>query len=155
MNDQEQMSPRRRLQMLLAISDYDRTDAEWDELAELEISLSPANKVGAPDPAGANSSSANRKRLNNSKPKMSPPVRKPQRKPRTESSLAPVASSAEAPAVAADNNAAAPSPAAADAGDKPAGGTKRGFRRTPRRRTGPKSGTATPGAEPPKAEGGE
>jgi hypothetical protein len=50
MNAPQQTSPRRRLQELLAIPDNQRTDAEWDELNELEISLAPGNREGAPDP---------------------------------------------------------------------------------------------------------
>ncbi|MBW7860728.1 MAG: hypothetical protein H3C33_06470 [Rhodocyclaceae bacterium] len=50
MNDPQPISPRRRLQELLAIPDSQRTDAEWDELNELEISLAPGNREGAPDP---------------------------------------------------------------------------------------------------------
>lgn len=53
MSDHESISPRRRLQMLLAIPDNERTEEEWDELNELEISLSPVNRVGAPEPATA------------------------------------------------------------------------------------------------------
>lgn len=55
MNEQEPISPRRRLQALLAISDSDRTDAEWDELNELEISLAPGNRLDGPDPNTTNS----------------------------------------------------------------------------------------------------
>ncbi|NMG03349.1 hypothetical protein [Azoarcus taiwanensis] len=62
MNDQEPISPRRRLQMLLAIPDGERTDAEWDELNELEISLSPVNRVGAPEPVSAGAGASARKR---------------------------------------------------------------------------------------------
>ncbi len=43
-------SPRARLQELLAIPDRNRTDAEWDELNELEIALASGNRPGAPDP---------------------------------------------------------------------------------------------------------
>lgn len=50
MNAPQSTSPRRRLQELLAIPDNQRTDAEWDELNELEISLAPGNREGAPDP---------------------------------------------------------------------------------------------------------
>lgn len=50
MNKPQPTSPRRRLQELLAIPDHDRTDEEWDELNELEISLAPGNRVGAKDP---------------------------------------------------------------------------------------------------------
>ena len=41
---------RARLRELLAIPDRDRTDAEWDELNELEILLAPGNREGARDP---------------------------------------------------------------------------------------------------------
>ena len=54
MNDsqppQSPVSPRQRMQELLAIPDRNRTDAEWDELNELEIALASGNRPGAPDP---------------------------------------------------------------------------------------------------------
>lgn len=50
MNDPQPTSPRRRMQELLAIPDSQRSDEEWDELNELEISLAPGNREGAPDP---------------------------------------------------------------------------------------------------------
>jgi hypothetical protein len=37
--------PRRRLRELLAIPDHQRTDAIWDEIIELEISLAPGNRI--------------------------------------------------------------------------------------------------------------
>ncbi len=40
----EDVSPRQRLQELLAIPERQRTDAEWDEIVELEISLAPGNR---------------------------------------------------------------------------------------------------------------
>lgn len=43
--------PRRRLQELLAIPERQRTDAEWDEINELEIKLASANREDAPDPS--------------------------------------------------------------------------------------------------------
>jgi hypothetical protein len=46
------MSPRQRLQALLAIPERQRTDAQWDELIELEIMLAPGNREGAPQPGG-------------------------------------------------------------------------------------------------------
>jgi hypothetical protein len=51
MNDPQPASPRLRLQQLLAVPDAQRTEAEWDELCELEIMLAPGNRAGAPDPA--------------------------------------------------------------------------------------------------------
>jgi hypothetical protein len=49
MNTPEPVSPRRRLQELLAIPERQRTDAEWDEINELEIKLASANREDAPD----------------------------------------------------------------------------------------------------------
>jgi hypothetical protein len=49
MNDPEPISPRLRLQALLAIPDRQRTDAEWDELNELEIKLASSNREGTPE----------------------------------------------------------------------------------------------------------
>lgn len=37
--------PRRRIRELLSIPDRDRTDAEWDELNELEIQTAPGNRT--------------------------------------------------------------------------------------------------------------
>jgi hypothetical protein len=52
MSEQQPMSPRQRLQALLAIPERQRTDAQWDELIELEIMLAPGNREGAPQPGG-------------------------------------------------------------------------------------------------------
>lgn len=49
-NAPQAVSPRRRLQELLAIPDNQRSEAEWDELNELEIMLAPGNRAGAPMP---------------------------------------------------------------------------------------------------------
>lgn len=38
--------PRRRIRELLSIPDRDRSDAEWDELNELEIQTAPGNRTG-------------------------------------------------------------------------------------------------------------
>ena len=38
--------PRRRIRELLSIPDRDRSDAEWDELNELEIQTAPGNRSG-------------------------------------------------------------------------------------------------------------
>jgi hypothetical protein len=38
--------PRRRLRELLTIPERDRTDAQWDEIIELEIQLAPGNRIG-------------------------------------------------------------------------------------------------------------
>jgi hypothetical protein len=44
MNAPQPGSPYRRLQELLAIPESRRTDAQWDEIHELEIKLSSANR---------------------------------------------------------------------------------------------------------------
>lgn len=49
MSDSETIDPRRRIRELLAISDRDRTDAEWDELNELEIRTAPGNRESSAD----------------------------------------------------------------------------------------------------------
>ncbi len=51
MNDPQPTSPRRRLQELLAIPERERTDAQWDEINELEISLASGNREDIPDQA--------------------------------------------------------------------------------------------------------
>jgi hypothetical protein len=49
MDKPQPLSPRARLQALLAVPERQRTDAEWDELIELEIMLAPGNRAGAHD----------------------------------------------------------------------------------------------------------
>jgi hypothetical protein len=39
-----------RLKELLAVPERDRTDEQWDEINQLEISLAPGNREGARDP---------------------------------------------------------------------------------------------------------
>lgn len=46
--------PRRRLRELLSIPERDRTDAQWDEIVELEIQTAPGNRA-VPAPAGGGS----------------------------------------------------------------------------------------------------
>lgn len=53
MNDSQPISPRARLQALQAIPERQRTDAEWDELNELEIMLASTNRQGGPEPQGS------------------------------------------------------------------------------------------------------
>ncbi|MBZ0092769.1 MAG: hypothetical protein K8F27_11205 [Sulfuricellaceae bacterium] len=45
MNEQQSTPPRRRLQELLAIPERLRTDAQWDEINELEIALASVNRT--------------------------------------------------------------------------------------------------------------
>jgi hypothetical protein len=49
MNAPQPVSPRARLQELLAIAESQRTDAQWDEIHELEIKLSSANREPTPE----------------------------------------------------------------------------------------------------------
>jgi hypothetical protein len=42
--------PRRRIRELMSIPERDRTDAEWDELNELEIQTAPGNRSGNAQP---------------------------------------------------------------------------------------------------------
>jgi hypothetical protein len=49
MNAPQPTSPRARLQELLVIAESQRTDAQWDEIHELEIKLSSANREPAPE----------------------------------------------------------------------------------------------------------
>ena len=49
--------PRRRLRDLLSIPERDRTDAQWDEIIELEIQLAPGNRIG---PAAGGGGGGNR-----------------------------------------------------------------------------------------------
>ena len=51
MNEQDPIFPRRRQQELLAIPERLRTDAQWDELNELEIALASANRAETREPA--------------------------------------------------------------------------------------------------------
>lgn len=43
------LDPRRRLRELLAIPERDRSDEQWDEIIELEISMAPGNREVGPD----------------------------------------------------------------------------------------------------------
>lgn len=50
---QPQFDPRRRLRELLSIPERDRTDAQWDEINELEIQLAPGNRATPGSTPGA------------------------------------------------------------------------------------------------------
>ncbi len=50
MNAQHTNNLRQRLKALLAIPDNERTEEQWDELIELEITLAPGNRIDAPMP---------------------------------------------------------------------------------------------------------
>lgn len=49
MNEPQSISPRLRLQALLAVPERERTEAQWDEINELEIMLAPGNREGIPE----------------------------------------------------------------------------------------------------------
>ena len=68
MSEQQPMSPRQRLQALLAIPERQRTDAQWDELIELEIMLAPGNREGAPQPGARRNPNAPHPQGGHSKP---------------------------------------------------------------------------------------
>lgn len=51
--------PRRRLRELLSVPERDRTDAQWDEIVELEIQLAPGNRI-TPLPSGGGNNNPNR-----------------------------------------------------------------------------------------------
>jgi len=51
LNKPDHSASRARMHVLLAIPERERTEAEWDELNELEIMLAPGNREGAPDPS--------------------------------------------------------------------------------------------------------
>lgn len=46
---QQPVSPRQRLQELLAIPEGQRTEAQWDEINELEIKLASSNRQETPE----------------------------------------------------------------------------------------------------------
>ena len=48
MNTPQPISPRDRLQQLLAIPERQRTDAQWDEINDLEIKLAAGNRESTP-----------------------------------------------------------------------------------------------------------
>ncbi|MBT9613750.1 MAG: hypothetical protein IV108_10865 [Burkholderiales bacterium] len=75
MNEPQANSPRQRLQALLAIPERLRTDEQWDEINELEISLTTANRASAPEygnrqppPAPANQAKPNNGGARDKKP---------------------------------------------------------------------------------------
>lgn len=61
MDNTDSYSPRRRMQELLAIPESQRTDEQWDELNELEISLASANRLDSREPSGGGGGGGRRK----------------------------------------------------------------------------------------------
>jgi hypothetical protein len=87
MNAPQKMSSRGRLQELLAIVESQRTDAQWDEIHQLEIELSSANREqplnqGAPQntPATAASQTRPRGAAQHKKPLQKAHKRRPKQK---------------------------------------------------------------------------
>jgi hypothetical protein len=73
-------SPRRRLQELLAIPERQRTDAQWDEINELEIKLASANREDAPDQGIRREAPAANNQPRRNRPGGGPQGKKPPRK---------------------------------------------------------------------------
>jgi hypothetical protein len=80
MNTPEPESPRRRLQELLAIPERQRTDAQWDEINELEIKLASANREDAPEQGARRETPATNNNPRRNRPGGGQPGRKPPRK---------------------------------------------------------------------------
>ena len=49
MEKQQEVSSRQRLQELLGIPERQRTEAQWDEINELEFALTPVNRAASSD----------------------------------------------------------------------------------------------------------
>lgn len=72
MNEQQPTSPRRRLQELLAIPERQRTDAQWDEINELEITLASVNRAENRDSGPRQNTAAPQNRQNTASPQNRP-----------------------------------------------------------------------------------
>ena len=79
MND-TQNTPRRRLQLLLAVPERDRTEAQWDEINELEISLTPVNRE-VPEQAVRRNTTVNPNPKPNNGGRGKPPFKHPHKRP--------------------------------------------------------------------------
>ena len=62
MDEQKPISPRQRLKELQAVPERERTDAQWDEMNELEISLAAGNRDNAPDQGAQQNTQQNPRR---------------------------------------------------------------------------------------------
>ena len=77
MDEPEQAPPYQRLRELLAIPERQRTEAQWEEINELEIALTPVNRATTTD------RNVRRKTMTTSdppKPRDGPPGRRPLKK---------------------------------------------------------------------------
>jgi hypothetical protein len=77
MNEPQGMSPRQRLQALLSIPDKERTEAQWEELNELEIGLASSNQQKTAEHAVSRDNSVT---AGPAKPSAGAQVRKPFKK---------------------------------------------------------------------------
>ena len=59
---------RRRLRELLSIPERDRSDAQWDEIIELEIQLAPGNRVAGHEASGGSGGHARHHAPRSNKP---------------------------------------------------------------------------------------
>lgn len=59
MTDSQAVPPKQRLKALLAIPDSQRTEEDWDEIIELEISLAPVNQKATGERAEQQAVSSN------------------------------------------------------------------------------------------------
>jgi hypothetical protein len=86
MSDPEHQARLARLRELLQIPDRERTDAQWDELNELEIVLASSNRQGAPRPEQQGGGGQNNRQRHGGAPHPGNPGRKfhnrgPKRRP--------------------------------------------------------------------------
>jgi hypothetical protein len=84
MNELQTVPPQVRLKELLAIPDNQKTEAQWDELIELEIALAQGGRTGgngqkAPQQAGPGNKNPNKPHGGSGLPRK--PVRKFHKKP--------------------------------------------------------------------------
>lgn len=77
MNGPQETSPRRRLQTLLSTPDGERTEAQWEELNELEIELASGNRQQSAERVAPRNSAVAVTSPNSS---ARPGIRKPQKK---------------------------------------------------------------------------
>ena len=77
MNEQLPIPPRQRLKEILAIPERLRTDAQWDELNELEIALASVNRTDTQESGMRRKPPVNAERQ---KPSGTPQGKKPPRK---------------------------------------------------------------------------
>ena len=81
MNDQQPMTPHQRQKALLAIPERQRTDAQWDELNDLEISLASVNRDETRESRVPHSSSGPNQSKSNGGERGKRPVKRSHKKP--------------------------------------------------------------------------